>query len=108
MRLPLTHSNIKMPKYAEIQAEISKLQKQAETARQAEMSSAIEQIRTIMRDYQITEKDLKLNGKSNGKAKAGKASSTAKYRDDAGNEWGGRGRPPQWLHGKNKADFLVK
>lgn len=38
-----------------------------------------------------------------------KKSAPAKYRDDAtGNTWTGRGKPPAWIAGKNREDFLIE
>lgn len=37
-----------------------------------------------------------------------KKSAPAKYRDPAtGNTWTGRGKPPTWISGKNRDDFLI-
>ena len=49
---------------------------------------------------------------SRGKRRGRKAARAVKYRDAAGNTWGGMGKRPQWLRdalasGKQLGDFLV-
>jgi DNA-binding protein H-NS len=88
----------------EIQSQIDELQKQAEEARNNEISQAVTEIQRLMDDYGITVDDLNSARKKTAK----KTTRTAKYRDPkTGQEWTGRGRMPNWLAGKNKDQFLV-
>ena len=68
----------------------------------------------------MTAADLGLSGSAAGRKRparksprrTGRAGSKVKYRDEAGNVWGGRGPRPQWLRnalasGKKLEDFAV-
>jgi DNA-binding protein H-NS len=95
-----------MPTYQEYQAQIAELQQLAEAARKNEIAGAKAEIASIMKTYGLSIEDLK-----DTKTKPVKApnSVAAKYRDDAtGETWTGRGRPPRWLDGKDKNQFLIK
>lgn len=96
-----------MSTYKEITAQIETLKKQAEHLRQSEIASAIADIKVKMRDYGITVADLGLGGSK--KSAKSKQAVAAKYRDSAsGVTWSGRGKPPKWIAGKDRAGFLIK
>lgn len=91
--------------YADIQKEITALQKAAETLRQKEIAGVIDRIKVAISTYNLSAADLGLGGKSAVAApkrakKAApakrKAPSVARFRDEAGNSWSGRGRRPGW------------
>lgn len=88
--------------YMDYQKEIAELQKKADDARRAELAGAIAQIKSLMKEFNISIKDLKVKdgkvSRSQGKALP------AKYRDPiSGDTWTGRGRSPSWA-AKAKAD----
>lgn len=95
--------------YKDYQKEIAELQKKAEEARRTELAGAIAQIKSLMKQFNLTIKDLKLKdgkvSKASGKAVA------AKYRDPiSGETWTGRGRSPAWAaqaKAENKLDALL-
>lgn len=88
--------------YKDYQKEIAELQKKAEDARRAELAGAIAQIKSLMKEFNISIKDLKLKDGKVSRA-PGKAL-PAKYRDPvSGDTWTGRGRSPAWA-AKAKAD----
>lgn len=93
--------------YAEIQAKIAELHKQAEAVRSNELANAKVQIAEIMKQYGLSAADLGTTAKTkNGKAREPVA---AKYRDPvSGATWTGRGRAPLWLNGESKEVFLIK
>lgn len=94
-----------MTSYAELKVQIAELERQAARARQHELIAAVEQIRTIMRDYGISLEELTQDVSMEGKRKRAVA---PKYRDPAtGATWSGRGRTPRWLEGKSKSDYSV-
>lgn len=94
-----------MKSYKELQAEIKALQAQAEKARQTELASTIAEIKAKIQEYGITEEDLFSSEK---KARKTTATVKPKYRNpETGDTWTGRGKPPKWIEGKNKADFLI-
>ena len=95
-----------MSTYQEYQAQIAELQQLAEAARKNEIAGAKAEIASIMKTYGLSIEDMK-----DTKTKPVKApkSVAVKYRDDAtGETWTGRGRPPRWLDGKDKNQFLIK
>jgi DNA-binding protein H-NS len=108
-----------MKTYADIKAEISKLERQAEKARKTEIAGVIGRIREAIAAYGLTAQDLGLDGgksggggRAIGKPAAGKEKATvgvAKYRDpESGKTWTGRGKPPNWIVGaKDRTVFLI-
>ncbi len=97
-----------MTSYKEITAQIETLQKQAIHLRQTEMATTIAHIKTQMREYGITVADLGV-GTTKKNGTKGKEPVAAKYRDTAsGVTWSGRGKPPKWIAGKERAAFLIK
>lgn len=96
--------------YQDYQKEIAELQKKAEEARRVELADAIAQIKSVMKQFNLTIEDLKLkDGKKISRA-SGKAV-VAKYRDPvSGETWTGRGRSPIWAakaKAENKLDLLL-
>ena len=91
------------------------LDKQIADTRQRELADAISRAKAIVAEFGLSSADI-FGGVRAAKApKAAKAAKTGtgakvapKYRDPAtGTTWTGRGKPPRWLQGKNKADFLI-
>lgn len=95
--------------YEDYLKEIAELQKQAEEARRAELAGAIAQIKSLMKQYNLTLKDLKLK---DGKVPGSQGTTVAaKYRDPvSGETWTGRGRSPIWAakaKAESKLDSLL-
>ncbi|ACA94693.1 H-NS histone family protein [Burkholderia orbicola] len=98
-----------MATYKELKAQAEALAEKAEAARRAEMQSTIDDIRTRVAEYGITEKDI--FGARRGKlAKQKMVPVEAKYRDPkTGVTWSGRGRAPAWIKdAKNRNRFLIE
>jgi DNA-binding protein H-NS len=96
-----------MTTYKELQAQIEKLQKQAEEVRKSELASAIADIKAKMQEYGITPADLDFTGKK--KAVKTRQPVEAKYRNDAtGETWSGRGMAPKWIVDQDREKFLIK
>lgn len=95
--------------YQDYQKEIAELQKKAEEARRAELTGAIAQIKSLMAQFNLSVKDLKLKDGKVSRA-PGKAVA-AKYCDPiTGETWSGRGRSPAWVikaKAENKLDALI-
>lgn len=120
-----------MPKtksFLQLQREIAALQKEADQARQREIADVISRIKDAISTYQLTASDLGFGASASSRAAApsgargprkptaqaqkSKSSRPAKYRDDSGNIWVGRGPRPAWLSaalksGKKLEDFAV-
>lgn len=110
--------------YTELMQDIARLQQEAEQRRREEADSVVERIKEAIDAYGLTASDLGFGrepapSRQAGGRKAaqpgGKKSNGAfgaKYRDDEGNTWGGRGPRPYWLRdalarGKQLSDFAV-
>jgi DNA-binding protein H-NS len=113
--------------YSQIVKQIESLKVEAERLRKQEVSGVISRIRDAIAHYGLTAADLGLTGKPGRKAMAETAkpgrkprkpaaknkSAVAKFRDENGNSWVGRGKRPQWLRdalagGKKLEDFAVQ
>lgn len=85
----------------ELDGKIAELQQQKH-------AEAVAQVRSLIAAFGLTQRDLFGGSQASTTAKIAKPKVAAKYRDSAtGLEWSGRGLPPRWLQGKNKADYLI-
>jgi DNA-binding protein H-NS len=99
-----------MSQYAELKAQIAKLQAQADEARRAEVIEVIADIRRKIAEFGLSASDLGFaEAPRRGRPpKAKKAPLPAKYRDPkSGSTWSGRGRKPKWMVGKNLDRYLI-
>ncbi len=108
--------------FQQLQAEITKLQAQADKVRAAERAGAVSQVRETIALFGMSQHEL-FGAKAAGPAATGKVrgagkkstkakSSAPKYQDGKGGTWGGIGKRPQWLHaalanGAKLEDFLA-
>lgn len=98
-----------MATYKELKAQMEALAEKAEAARAAEFQAIVDDIRTKVAEFGITEKDI--FGTRRGRpAKQAAAPVQAKYRDPkTGATWSGRGRAPAWIKdAKNRSRFLIQ
>jgi DNA-binding protein H-NS len=101
-----------MKTYSEVQAEIQRLQAQAEKMRNSEKAGVVDRIREAIATYGITAADLGLavhsGGRKTSAVQSRGAVSVARYRDPkTGKTWTGRGKPPLWLAGKDRTAFEI-
>ncbi len=117
------------PTLAALNAQIARLQAQAEVLRTKEVSEVVTRIREAIKHYKLTAADLGLGstkqkvpedaGRASAKtAKGGKAAGKKpvrkiKFADGQGNTWGGMGKRPAWFKdalaaGKKPEDLLAK
>lgn len=123
-------SSTRKKSLADIQAEIQRLQKEADAIRAKELDEVIARIKTAIAHYNLTAEDLGLSvragrsgsagatgRKSNsdraGKPRAARKIGVIKYRDEMGNAWTGVGKRPRWYlaalaSGKKPEDLLAK
>jgi len=109
--------------YSQVMRQIDALQREAEELRRKEVDGVVSRIKDAIRAYNLTAADLGLGTARAPRAakagrkirkfgKSGKPAATVKFRDEAGNTWGGRGPRPAWLRnalaaGKQLSDFAV-
>lgn len=93
-----------MTTYKELLQQRENLEKQIEEARQRENQAAIEKVRALVAEFALTPDDVF------GRAKSSTAGQKVapKYRDKTtGATWTGRGKPPKWIEGKNRDEYLI-
>lgn len=99
-----------MATYKELMAQKRALEAHLEEVRANEVAGVIEQIQTLMSEYDLTVDDItkRRRGRPAGSgASKSKSELPPKYRDPkTGKTWSGRGRAPAWL-GKNPNRFLI-
>lgn len=82
---------------AELDARIAEVMK-------TEKTGAVAQARALIQEYQLTERDLFPATRTKSAVSVG----APKYRDPAtGVTWTGRGKPPNWIVGKDRAPFQI-
>ena len=95
-----------MATYRELQAEIERLQQEAQVAREAEKAAVIEEIRRMIVDYRIYPPELGFRQEP--RKDTSRGSRPARYRDpETGATWSGAGRAPRWMEGKNREEFAI-
>ncbi|CAD6517915.1 H-NS family nucleoid-associated regulatory protein [Paraburkholderia sabiae] len=95
-----------MATYRQLTAQLEKLQKEMEQAREQEVTQAIADIKQKIADYGITAEELGFSTKTRAPRKP---ALPPKYRNPkTGETWSGRGRAPGWLAGKNREKFLIE
>jgi DNA-binding protein H-NS len=97
--------------YVDVLQQIDALQTKAAKLREKEVADVIAKIKEAMRVYGLTGYDLGIRGSS--APKTVKSPLPAKYRDQSGNTWSGKGKRPRWLvdaiaAGKTLEDFTIK
>lgn len=98
-----------MSQYAELKAQIIKLQAQAEEARRTELAHVIAELRARIAEFGLSASDLGFAEAPRRGRPPKKAPLPAKYRDPkSGATWSGRGKPPKWIAGKNRERFLME
>ncbi|WP_244814713.1 H-NS family nucleoid-associated regulatory protein [Caballeronia sp. Lep1P3] len=98
-----------MPSYKELLAQRESLERQIEEAKSREYAEVLNEIKQKMADYGITLQEL-AGGRSGKSAKASRSRSgvAPKYRDpESGSTWSGRGKPPKWIAGQDRDNFLI-
>lgn len=82
---------------AELEARIAEVMK-------TEKAGAVAEVRTLVQQYQLTEQDVFPANGSKAKGSVG----APKFRDpETGATWTGRGKPPNWIMGKDRTTFQI-
>ncbi|MFC4922847.1 MULTISPECIES: H-NS family nucleoid-associated regulatory protein [Delftia] len=82
---------------AELEARIAEVMK-------TEKAGAVTEVRTLVQQYQLTEQDVFPTRGAKPKGSVGEP----KYRDPStGSTWTGRGKPPNWIAGKDRNAFVI-
>jgi len=98
-----------MSGYRELKAQADELMKRAEDARQAELETVLQEVRTRVAEYGLTPRQIFGRQGSAGRAARKTPAVAPKYRDpNTGATWSGRGREPAWIKGKRRERFLIE
>lgn len=82
----------------------AQLEAQIAEALKIEKGGAVAQVRELIEQYGLTPGDVFSTGKRKAPANVG----VAKYRDpETGATWTGRGKPPNWILGKDRTAFAI-
>jgi len=98
---------------AELLKQKADLERQIASAQSESRSKAIADVRALMAQHGLTSADLIVAARKTSRAGGGTSKPVAaKYKDDQGNSWSGRGLKPKWLAaalatGKKIDDFAV-
>ncbi|MBB1651643.1 H-NS family nucleoid-associated regulatory protein [Delftia sp. UME58] len=91
-----------MSEYKTLLAQRAELDAQIAQAQAEAKAQAVAQARALIAEHGLTAADVFPQGKSKGSVGA------PKYRDPAtGVTWTGRGKPPNWINGKDRESFLI-
>lgn len=92
--------------YKELLQQREALNQQIAQARQREVADAIAKVRLIASDYELTQEDIFPPTRG---SRANLGSKVApKYRNPlTGETWTGRGKPPRWIQGQEREQFLI-
>ena len=94
-----------MSQYKDLLKQREELEAKIAEARNAEVASAIAQVRQLVLDYSLTERDV-FGGVRTSSAKG--STVAPKYKDPVtGATWTGRGKPPRWIADKERAQFVI-
>ena len=96
-----------MVTYKELLKQQEALALQVEEARKREISDAVTQVRQMVSEFGLTERDVFPSGRKSGGTRTG-GKVAPKYRDPAtGQTWTGRGKAPKWIDGKDRSNYLI-
>ena len=91
-----------MSEYKTLLAKKAELDAQIAAAQAEAKAKAVTEARALIAEHGLTAADVFPQGKAKGSVGA------PKYRDPAtGATWTGRGKPPNWINGKDRAPFLI-
>ncbi len=92
--------------YKELIAQREALEAQIAEARKTEVTSAIQTVRQLVADFDLTVEDVFSGRRKESKAKG--ATVAPKYRDPAtGATWTGRGKAPKWIADADRSKYLI-
>jgi DNA-binding protein H-NS len=91
-----------MTSYTDLLARKAELDAQIAAAQAEAKAKAVTEARALIQEHGLTAADVFPQGKTKGSVGA------PKYRDPAtGATWTGRGKPPNWINGKDRTAFAI-
>ncbi|WP_108027059.1 H-NS family nucleoid-associated regulatory protein [Burkholderia mayonis] len=97
-----------MATYEELKAQLDALNREADAAKQREISTVLSDIRQAILKYEIRPEQIFPNWTRLRSPDKRRGPLPPKYRNPmTGDTWSGRGRVPKWLTGLSRDDFLI-
>ena len=94
-----------MTTYQDLLKQRDALDAQIAEVRKGELANAVSQARQLVQEFGLTAQDI-FGGTRQSTVKG--TTVAAKYRDPStGATWSGRGKPPLWIAGKDRAQFAI-
>lgn len=91
-----------MTSYTDLLAQKATLDAQIAQAQAEAKAKAVTEARALIQEHGLTAADVFPAAKAKGSV------GVPKYRDPAtGSTWTGRGKPPNWINGKDRTPFLI-
>lgn len=91
-----------MTTYAELLAQKRALDEQINKARKLEAAAALETVKQLIKEFEFTAQQVFPWTPDPKKV-------PAKYHDpQSGSTWTGRGKPPKWIAGKDREQFVIR
>ena len=95
-----------MEDYKKLIQEREALEQRIKAARQDAISGAIAKIQSLIAEFELTPQDVFPPARSRSTVAGTKVA--PKYCDPAtGQTWTGRGKPPKWIQGQDRAKFAI-
>ncbi|MDP2371509.1 H-NS family nucleoid-associated regulatory protein [Rhodoferax sp.] len=96
-----------MTTYKQLLEQRESLELQIREAKKRETGAAISQARALVAEFGLTAQDVFPSTKTRTVRTGAKVA--AKYRNTAtGQTWTGRGKPPKWIEGQERTQFLIR
>jgi DNA-binding protein H-NS len=96
-----------MATYKDLKEQAQALAVRIEQARLSEIQSVVARIRELAAEYELRAEDIFEFPRTRRRTR-GAASTNVMYRDPVtGAGWSGRGRPPEWIRGKDRSRFMA-
>lgn len=93
-----------MSTYHELLAKRAALEAEIDAAKGAARETALKEVRQLVSEFDISAREV-YGARATGK----RGRVPAKYRHpETGVTWSGRGRPPSWIDGKDRAPFEIQ
>lgn len=97
-----------MPSYKELLEQRTQLENQIKEARDKELANAIEQVRSLVSEFELTEQDVFPPARSKRPGTAGSKVAPKYKNPQTGETWTGRGKAPKWIAKEtNREKFAI-
>ena len=93
--------------YQELLKQRAALDLQIQQARERDIADAVAKVRQTVAEFGLTVADVFPTGRR-GRSGTSTGKVAPKYRNPAtGQTWTGRGKPPKWIQGQDRAQFAI-